>query len=131
MNRKSAISVIVLLLILSSAAMAGEKEAIVLNTPNPQQPFPHHGFETKRVSKVSVLGQAYRVSDDLAVLEMFAFPEGETEIQRVTLKTADGKTYPGRIQKMPLNFMPQKRQNYQSQSIEVIIESELSDSEVS
>jgi hypothetical protein len=78
------------------------------------QPYPHQWVETNRKSGVSVFGQVYRARPNLVVFEMTAYPEARTEIKSVKIKTADGKIYEGKIRRLPLNFMPQARKNYQS-----------------
>ncbi|HTL46960.1 MAG TPA: hypothetical protein VL688_02730 [Verrucomicrobiae bacterium] len=76
------------------------------------QPYPHQWIEAKGKKEVSLIGQAYRPRPDLFVMELNSFPDGETEIKSVKLKTADGKVIEGRIRRLPFNFMPTARQHY-------------------
>ncbi len=78
------------------------------------QPYVHQWIDAKGKKGVSVFGQSYRPRPDLFVMELNSFPEDGTEIKNVRLKTADGKVIEGKIRKLPFNFMPTARRNYQN-----------------
>jgi hypothetical protein len=78
------------------------------------QPYPHQWIESNGKKGVSLIGQAYRPRRDLFVMELNAFPDGQTEIKSVTLKTPDGKVVEGKIRRLPASFMPTARKNYQN-----------------
>ena len=60
------------------------------------------------------MGQAYRPRPDLFVMELNAFPDGETEIKSVQLKDSNGKVYEGHIRRLPREFMPTARSHFQN-----------------
>ena len=81
------------------------------------QPYPHQWIEAKGKKGVSLMGQAYRPRPDLFVMELNSFPDAQTEIKSVKLKTSDGKVYEGKIRRLPASFMPTARKNYQNPQI--------------
>ena len=84
--------------------------------PSGNQPYFHQWLETNTKTKMSVLGQIYRPREDVVVMELFPYPEGEAEIKSVKIRTADGKVVEGKIRRLPFNYMPTARKNYQSQT---------------
>ena len=84
--------------------------------PSGNQPYFHQWFETNSKKKMSVMGQLYRPREDMVVMELFPYPEGEAEIKSVKIRTADGKVVEGKIRRLPWNFMPIARKNYQNQA---------------
>ena len=65
--------------------------------PSGNQPYFHQWFETNSKKKMSVLGQIYRPREDVVVMELFPYPEAETEIKSVKIRTADGKVVEGNL----------------------------------
>ena len=112
---------------------ADKKNNIKLQKPNQEQPYPYQEFKTKTKKSIQVVGQAYRPQKKLVVLEMiprlqksmtedaynyrFGPPvqkrQENLEIQAVRIKTPDGKVYEGKIRRLPSDFMPTARKNYQ------------------
>ncbi len=81
------------------------------------QPYPHQWIEARGKKGVSLIGQSYRPRPDLFVMELNSFPDGETEIKSVKLRTKDGKVIEGKIRRVPASFMPTARRNFQSAPI--------------
>ncbi len=78
------------------------------------QPYVHQWVEAEGKKKVSVMGQAYRPRPDLFVMELNAFPDGQTEIKSVKLKDVNGKIYEGHLRRLPREFMPTARSHFQN-----------------
>ena len=103
-----------LLLSFSSFAHAKNSESELTRDFSGVQPYTHQWIEAKGKKEITVVGQTYRPRPDLFVMELNAFPDGQTEIKSVKLKGADGKIYEGAIRKLPFSFMPTARHNYQN-----------------
>ena len=80
---------------------------------NGSQPYAHQYYETQDKNKVTVFGQIYRPRPDLAVMEILTDNGQPLDVVSVRIKTKDGKTVAGQVRRLPFDFMPTARKNYQ------------------